>query len=73
MDTGILDVAAYSRNEMKLDIHKLMDPTLRKPVGECNCHLKFPHQCRLSDGQMKGDWNGRSSTDRNSRTGSARP
>jgi len=25
--------AAYSRDEMKLDTHELMDPTLRKPVG----------------------------------------
>ena len=54
MDTGILDVAAYSRDEMKLDIHELMDPKLRKPVGECG--LKFPHECRLAGGQMKGDW-----------------
>jgi len=55
MDTNILDVAAYSRNEMKLDIHELMDPTLRKPVGACS--LKFPHECRLSGGHMKGGWN----------------
>lgn len=55
MDTGILDVAAYSRDEMKLDIHELMDPRLRKPVGEC--HLQFPHHCRLSGGGMKGSWN----------------
>jgi NADH-quinone oxidoreductase subunit I len=54
MDTGILDVAAYSREEMKLDMHELMDPGLRKPVAECS--LKFPHQCRLTGGQMKGDW-----------------
>ena len=45
MDTGILDVAAYSREEMQLDIHELMDPKLRKPIKECS--LKFPHQCRL--------------------------
>ena len=44
MDTGILDVAAYSRDEMKLDIHELMNPALRKPVTECG--LKFPHECR---------------------------
>jgi NADH-quinone oxidoreductase subunit I len=55
MDTGILDVAAYSRAEMKLDIHELMDPVLRKPVGDCS--LKFPHQCQLHDGQMRGAWN----------------
>ena len=58
MDTNILDVAAYSRAEMKLDIHELMDPALRKPIGECNCSLKFPHECKLSGGQMKGDWDG---------------
>lgn len=57
MDTGILDVAAYSRNEMKLDIHELMDPTLRKPLGDCDCGLKFPHECRLHGGQMRGSWN----------------
>src|SRR4029453_5534269 len=34
MDTGILDVAAYSRDEMKLDIHELMNPAWRKPVGD---------------------------------------
>ena len=55
MDTGILDVAAYSRDAMKLDIHELMDPALRKPLGDCS--LKFPHQCRLANGQMKGGWN----------------
>ena len=57
MDTNILDVAAYSRDAMKLDIHELMDPTLRKPVEACNCNLKFPHECKLSGGQMKGGWN----------------
>jgi NADH-quinone oxidoreductase subunit I len=56
MDTGILDVAAYSRDEMKLDIHELMDPGLRKPIGDCS--LKFPHECRLAGGQIKGSWNG---------------
>ena len=56
MDTGIVDVAAYSRDAMKLDIHELMNPALRKPLGECNCNLKFPHECRLAGG-MKGDWN----------------
>ena len=45
MDTEILDIAAYSRQAMKLDIHELMDPALRKPVPECT--LKFPHQCRV--------------------------
>ena len=55
MDTGILDVAAYSRDAMKLDIHELMDPALRKPIGDCS--LKFPHQCRLANGQMRGGWN----------------
>jgi NADH-quinone oxidoreductase subunit I len=51
MDTGILDVAAYSRDAMKLDIHELMDPALRKPVS--NCSLTFPHQCRVANGQLK--------------------
>ncbi len=55
MDTGILDVAAYSRDEMKLDIHELMKPSLRKPFEECS--LKFPHECRLTGGHMNGDWN----------------
>ena len=54
MDTGILDVAAYSREEMQLDIHELMDPKLRKPIKECS--LKFPHQCELTGGEMKGSW-----------------
>jgi formate hydrogenlyase subunit 6/NADH:ubiquinone oxidoreductase subunit I len=49
MDTGIVDVAAYSREEMKLDIHELMNPALRKPVTACS--LGFPHQCRLADGR----------------------
>jgi hypothetical protein len=56
MDTGILDVAAYSRDEMKLDIHELMDPGLRKPLGNRSCSLRFPHECRLAGGHMKGDW-----------------
>ena len=55
MDTGILDVAAYSREAMQLDIHDLMNPGLRKPVGACT--LSFPHQCRLTGGNMKGNWN----------------
>jgi len=49
MDTGILDVAAYSRDAMKLDIHELMNPSLRKPLLECT--LKFPHKCRLAGGE----------------------
>ncbi len=56
MDTGILDVAAFSREEMQLDIHELMDPKLRKPVKECS--LDFPHEWQLSDGEMKGSWSG---------------
>ncbi len=56
MDTGILDLAAYSREAMRLDIHELMDPALRKPIDDCS--LKFPHQCELSDGEMKGSWEG---------------
>ena len=56
MDTGILDVAAYSREEMQLDIHELMDPNLRKPITDCS--LKFPHQCELTDGKVKGSWEG---------------
>jgi NADH-quinone oxidoreductase subunit I len=51
MDTGILDVAAYSRDAMKLDIHELMNPSLRKPLVECT--LKFPHKCRLSGGETR--------------------
>ena len=54
MDTGILDLAAYSREQMRLDIHELIDPKLRKPVTDCN--LKFPHSCKLNDGEMKGSW-----------------
>ena len=56
MDTGILDVAAYSREGMRLDIHELMNPALRKPILECN--LTFPHKCQISGGQMKGSWDG---------------
>jgi NADH-quinone oxidoreductase subunit I len=54
MDTGILDVSAYSRDGMKLDIHELMDPKLRKPLGECR--LEFPHPCGLAGGRARGDW-----------------
>ncbi|PIQ82961.1 MAG: NADH-quinone oxidoreductase subunit I [Candidatus Omnitrophica bacterium CG11_big_fil_rev_8_21_14_0_20_64_10] len=54
MDTNILDVSAYSRDQMKLDIHELMNPTLRKPVPECD--LKFPHKCALHDGKLTGSW-----------------
>ncbi len=54
MDTGILDVAAYSRQAMQLDIHELMDPTIRKPITVCT--LNFPHKCSINGGQMKGSW-----------------
>ena len=46
MDTEILDIAAYSRAEMKLDMHELLDPALRKPVKRCA--LTFPHQCQIA-------------------------
>ena len=55
MDTQILDVAAYTRDAMKLDIHELMDPKIRKPVPACT--LKFPHKCAQHGGQMQGSWN----------------
>jgi len=45
MDTEILDIAAYSRGEMKLDMHELLNPALRKPVKRCT--LTFPHQCQI--------------------------
>ena len=54
MDTGILDLAASSRDAMKLDIHELMDPKLRKPIDDCN--LKFPHTCKVHGGESKGSW-----------------
>ena len=54
MDTEILDIAAYSRDAMKLDIHELMNPSLRKPLPSCT--LKFPHKCALHDNQMEGSW-----------------
>ena len=54
MDTGILDLASFTREGMQLDIHQLMDPELRKPVTDCN--LDFPHQCEVTGGEMKGDW-----------------
>jgi NADH-quinone oxidoreductase subunit I len=54
MDTGILDVSAYSREAMKLDIHELLNPELRKPISACS--LKFPHQCALAGGKLKGTW-----------------
>ena len=54
MDTNILDVAATSRQEMRLDIHELMDPSLRKPVKECK--LKFPHECSVHGGATRGSW-----------------
>jgi len=47
MDTQILDIAAYSRDEMKLDMHELLIPELRKPVKACT--LPFPHQCRVTN------------------------
>ena len=53
MDTEILDIAAYTRDAMKLDIHELMNPRLRKPVGECT--LKFPHECRVHGGQKPNE------------------
>jgi hypothetical protein len=39
---------------MKLDIHELMNPELRKPITECA--LTFPHECRHSGGQIRGSW-----------------
>jgi NADH-quinone oxidoreductase subunit I len=54
MDTSIVDVAAYSRQEMQLDIHELMNPALRKPIAQCG--LSFPHQCRVTGEQLKGSW-----------------
>ncbi len=54
MDTGILDVAATSRQAMRLDIHELMNPKLRKPLKECA--LQFPHQCSLQGGALQGSW-----------------
>jgi NADH-quinone oxidoreductase subunit I len=54
MDTGILDLAAYSREAMRLDIHELMNPQMRKPIRECN--LQFPHICQIQGGQMTGSW-----------------
>jgi len=54
MDTGIVDVSAYSRQAMQLDIHELMNPALRKPIDDCS--LTFPHQCRVTGEEMKGRW-----------------
>lgn len=54
MDTGILDLAAYSRESMRLDIHELMDPELRKPLA--GCELEFPHACRPTGGAVRGSW-----------------
>ncbi len=54
MDTQILDIAAYSRDAMKLDMHELLNPTLRKPLKECE--LKFPHKCAIHDGKITGSW-----------------
>jgi len=54
MDTGILDLAAYSREAMRLDIHELMRPELRKPIDKCD--LSFPHECKVKGGGMRGSW-----------------
>jgi NADH-quinone oxidoreductase subunit I len=54
MDTGILDLAAYSREAMRLDIHELMDPELRKPLTDCG--LDFPHECQIHEGELRGAW-----------------
>jgi hypothetical protein len=35
-----------------------MNPALRKPIARSNCTLKFPHECRLDGGHIKGSWNG---------------
>ena len=56
MDTGILDLAAYSREAMRLDIHELMRPELRKPIDDCS--LSFPHECKVKGGGMRGSWDG---------------
>jgi hypothetical protein len=42
MDTGIVDVAAYSREAMRLDIHELMNPNLQKPLDEESCLSESP-------------------------------
>ncbi|HIL38250.1 MAG: NADH-quinone oxidoreductase subunit I [bacterium] len=55
MDTGILDLAAFSREAMQLDIHELTDPSLRKPLTGCD--IEFPHECQLHGGEMRGAWN----------------
>lgn len=60
MDTGILDLAAYSREEMRLSMHELLDPKLRKPVTECS--LRFPHECSVHGGSMRGEWGGAGAT-----------
>jgi NADH-quinone oxidoreductase subunit I len=54
MDTGILDLSAFSREAMRLDIHELMNPGLEKPLGACS--LDFPHECALHEGRMRGSW-----------------
>ncbi|MDP6990391.1 MAG: NADH-quinone oxidoreductase subunit I [Planctomycetota bacterium] len=54
MDTGILDVAATSRDAMKLDIHELMNPELRKPIA--TCELEFPHTCSVHGDERRGSW-----------------
>jgi hypothetical protein len=62
MDTGILDVAAYSRAAMRLDIHELMNPGLRKPIPRCD--LTFPHKCSLAGGEMSGSWEAQAAFER---------
>ena len=61
MDTGILDVAAYSREAMRLDIHELMDPGLDKPISRCNPpraegmpHCRCRRTRRLAPGIPRG-------------------
>ncbi len=51
MDTKILDTAAYSREAMKIDIHELLDPKLRKPIKECD--LEVPHRCNIKNPEEK--------------------
>ena len=51
---NLIGHSAYSREEMQLDIHELINPQHRKPIGDCS--LNFPHQCELTDGEMKGSW-----------------
>jgi hypothetical protein len=39
---------------MRLDIHELMDPELRKPLTDCG--LDFPHECQIHEGELRGAW-----------------